>query len=137
MLVALDPNLAEQPRAVAAALSPTLVQIGFVRLQDAAPGTVGASTIGWLVEVEVAVHRRATHPNQLGNIKLGEPRGIQGADLLVLLDLAGMLLLARGFGPLLPGDSIGIGVARQRSGSRRREACRELDRFAVAEQTAL
>jgi hypothetical protein len=51
--------------------------------------------------------------HQVGAGELGATSGCEGTLLLILLDLGGVLLVARGFGPLRPGDSLGVGVTRQ------------------------
>jgi hypothetical protein len=45
------------------------------------------SALRWRLQIQVAIHGRATHAHQLGDVELGEPGGIERADLLVLLDL--------------------------------------------------
>ncbi len=136
MAVAQESNLTEQPRAVAAALGPALDQIGLIRGQDPARRAVRPAPFGWTVESQIAVHRAATRPDDLGNVQDGEPSRLERSHPLVPLHRGVVLLLTDGFRPLLPGDQHGRLWAGQRSENSLAQPCRPLEGRSEAEQAA-
>src|SRR4051812_25363356 len=69
--MARQPDLPEQPRAIAAAHSPALQQIRLIRRQHTAPGAPGLLPFGRTAKGEIAVDRAPRCANDLGDIEDG------------------------------------------------------------------
>jgi hypothetical protein len=137
VLIAQQPDLSEQPRAIAAAFRPALQQVRFLRRQHTAPGAPGLLPFGRTPEGKVAVDCAPRSANDLGDIEDSEPGRPERPDLLVPLHLAGVLLLTGSFDPLLPGDQISLGRVGQWAKDRVAHPCCLLEGWSEAEQAPL
>src|SRR5712692_7689418 len=70
MLIPLRPDFSVQPRPIATALCPALLQVGLVRLQHAGPRALGTPPLRWVRQVQVAIDRRTTDSHQVGDVEL-------------------------------------------------------------------